>query len=178
MQHHLEQHGQEVWDLLCASRGGVLYVCGDARNMAKDVHRALHRIIVQVRRGPLLAVCVGGGDEGWRWGLHGVCVVVGVSRIGGAPPEAGLHMVTIRGTEMASAACVGLERNPVLPLQERSVVQHLKRFFPAYLCPCPPTHLPAPSPSLALQATGCGDEEAEAEVKRLSDSGRYHKDVW
>lgn len=74
MQHHLEQHGQEVWDLLCASRGGVLYVCGDARNMAKDVHRALHRIIVQVRRGPLLAVCVGGGGRGLALGsAWGVC---------------------------------------------------------------------------------------------------------
>lgn len=47
VQHHMEAHGREVWDLLCASRGGVLYLCGDAKNMAKDVHRSLHDIVAK-----------------------------------------------------------------------------------------------------------------------------------
>ena len=28
------------------------------------------------------------------------------------------------------------------------------------------------------QATGCSDAKAEEMIKKLSDSGRYHKDVW
>lgn len=34
------------------------------------------------------------------------------------------------------------------------------------------------SPPYGVQATGCSDSKAEELVKRLSDSGRYHKDVW
>ncbi|GAB4821850.1 hypothetical protein N2152v2_008896 [Parachlorella kessleri] len=74
VQHHMEARGAEVWDVLRPAAGGYLYVCGDARNMAKDVHRTVHDIIVK--------------------------------------------------------------------------------------------------------ATGCSNSEAEAQLKRLSDSGRYHKDVW
>lgn len=49
VQHHLEAHGAEVWGLLAS--GGYLYVCGDAKAMAKDVHRMLHAVIVQVGGG-------------------------------------------------------------------------------------------------------------------------------
>ncbi|PRW59852.1 NADPH-cytochrome P450 reductase [Chlorella sorokiniana] len=74
VQHHMEAHANEVWSILCDSAGGYLYVCGDAKNMAKDVHRTLHAI--------------------------------------------------------------------------------------------------------AVKATGCSEAKAEELVKRLSESGRYHKDVW
>ncbi len=40
VQHHLERQADAVWELLEAGRGH-LYVCGDAKHMAKDVHRAL-----------------------------------------------------------------------------------------------------------------------------------------
>ncbi|XP_052801447.1 NADPH--cytochrome P450 reductase-like [Mya arenaria] len=43
VQHLLNQNKEETWKLLEA--GGHLYVCGDARNMARDVHDTLMNII-------------------------------------------------------------------------------------------------------------------------------------
>jgi len=40
VQHHMERHGEQLWRLLSDQRA-FLYVCGDAKSMAKDVHRAL-----------------------------------------------------------------------------------------------------------------------------------------
>lgn len=40
VQHLVASHGDDVYDAL-VKRGGHLYVCGDAKAMAKDVHKAL-----------------------------------------------------------------------------------------------------------------------------------------
>ncbi|EAN79718.1 NADPH--cytochrome p450 reductase, putative [Trypanosoma brucei brucei TREU927] len=39
VQHRLAARGKEVWEII--SRGGNVYVCGDAKNMARDVERQL-----------------------------------------------------------------------------------------------------------------------------------------
>ncbi len=43
VQHHMLANADEVFDWL--QDGAHLYVCGDADNMAKDVHQALHQIV-------------------------------------------------------------------------------------------------------------------------------------
>ncbi|EFJ44966.1 hypothetical protein VOLCADRAFT_76078 [Volvox carteri f. nagariensis] len=44
VQHHLESQGAALWPLI--SEGGAhLYVCGDAKNMAKDVHKAFISLV-------------------------------------------------------------------------------------------------------------------------------------
>jgi NADPH-ferrihemoprotein reductase len=48
VQHRMLTAAKDIWPLLApapAGRGGWLYVCGDAKNMAKDVHSALHDIV-------------------------------------------------------------------------------------------------------------------------------------
>jgi len=42
VQHRMLEHGAELYDWL--QKGGYFYVCGDAKNMAKDVDAALHTI--------------------------------------------------------------------------------------------------------------------------------------
>ena len=43
VQHRMLEHGAEIYDWL--EKGGYFYVCGDAKNMAKDVDAALHTIV-------------------------------------------------------------------------------------------------------------------------------------
>ncbi|KAG7669862.1 hypothetical protein Ndes2437B_g06058 [Nannochloris sp. 'desiccata'] len=51
VQHHLKRQGKAVWDLLGPKGKGYLYVCGDAKNMAKDVHAALIEIATEAADG-------------------------------------------------------------------------------------------------------------------------------
>eukprot|EP00164_Ancoracysta_twista_P001481 GFYU01001933.1.p1 GENE.GFYU01001933.1~~GFYU01001933.1.p1 ORF type:complete len:645 (-),score=228.47 GFYU01001933.1:109-2043(-) len=47
VQHRLMEQKEKIWDLL-ANQQAFFYVCGDATHMAKDVHKALHDIAIQV----------------------------------------------------------------------------------------------------------------------------------
>ena len=48
VQHEMQQQAAEIADVLSDQQGGHLYVCGDAKRMAKDVHAALNEILQTV----------------------------------------------------------------------------------------------------------------------------------
>jgi NADPH-ferrihemoprotein reductase len=58
VQHHMEQEASTLWRLL-SEEGGYLYVCGDAKHMAKDVHKTLLSIVQSAKQ------CTGGQAEAW-----------------------------------------------------------------------------------------------------------------
>ena len=48
VQHHMKRNGTDLWELLKDLKGGHFYVCGDAKHMARDVHKALLEIVQEV----------------------------------------------------------------------------------------------------------------------------------